>query len=95
MGSGKTPKTSKQNEPEAFKACEYAGLAFKTELIPRLEDRGVHMADPGVVSDKPADNPDLAAKVAEALRLSRARRGIRSGAHHRHGQDSGREEISR
>ena len=75
MASGKTPKTSKWNELVAM-ASDHAGFAYKSALIPKLEEQGYEITDLGVFSEEPADYPDLAAKMAEALRSGRARRGI-------------------
>lgn len=57
-------------------ACDHAGFAYKEILIPGLRNEGHRVFDLGVFSDEPVDYPDIAEKMAEAIRKGRAQRGI-------------------
>ena len=56
--------------------ADHAGFRLKEQLKPLLEQLGFSAEDLGVYDEQPADYPDLAAKVAEAVAAGRAARGI-------------------
>ena len=47
--------------------CDHAGLAAKTSIMERLQELGIKVRDFGTDSEEPADYPDYAVKVAEAV----------------------------
>ena len=57
-------------------AADHAGFRLKEQLKPLLEQLGLAAHDFGVHDEQPADYPDLAALVAEAVAGGRAARGI-------------------
>ncbi len=57
-------------------ASDHGGFALKQQLKPLLEQLGLVALDFGVHEEKPADYPDQALLVAEAVSAGRATRGI-------------------
>lgn len=57
-------------------AADHAGYALKEKLKEVLIERGVDVLDLGTYSAEPADYPDQANAVAEALAEGRAQRGV-------------------
>ena len=56
--------------------ADHGGFQLKEQLKPLLEQLGLQAEDFGVHDEQPADYPDLALKVAEAVATGRAARGI-------------------
>src|SRR5579884_1682335 len=56
--------------------ADHAGFALKETLIAYLREAGHTVEDVGTFSTEPVDYPDYARKVAEAVVLGRAERGI-------------------
>lgn len=58
-------------------ACDHAGYTLKAHLVDYLRERGHEVLDLGVDSaDTPADYPDSASAVANAIRRGDAERGV-------------------
>lgn len=57
-------------------AADHAGFRLKEQLKPLLEQLGLAAQDLGIYEEQPADYPDQAALVAEAVAAGRAARGI-------------------
>ena len=57
-------------------AADHAGFALKQELIPSLRALGHEVEDLGTYRPEPVDYPDLAARLARAVRAGEAERGI-------------------
>lgn len=57
-------------------AADHAGYALKEKLKEVLIERGLDVLDLGTYSAEPADYPDQANAVAEALAEGRAQRGV-------------------
>lgn len=55
-------------------ACDHAGFAYKEILLPGLRKEKHQVIDLGVSSDEPADYPDIAEKMAEAIHQGRVHR---------------------
>ncbi len=66
----------KSHRSEIALASDHAGFAYKAELLPELREKGYLVLDLGVSSDKPADYPDIARKMANAVLKGRVQRGI-------------------
>src|SRR5579871_6683178 len=56
--------------------ADHGGFALKESLKPLLADLGLEVKDAGVFDGKPADYPDIAQKVAEAVARGEAGRGV-------------------
>ena len=56
--------------------ADHGGFRLKEQLKPLLEQLGLTAEDLGVHDEQPADYPDVAVKVAEAVASGRAARGI-------------------
>ena len=57
-------------------AADHGGFLLKEQLKPLLERLGLACEDFGVHDEQPADYPDMALQVAEAVAAGRAGRGI-------------------
>jgi ribose 5-phosphate isomerase B len=57
-------------------AADHRGVSLKAQLIERLQADGHELLDLGVHDTTPADYPDVARWVGDALRDHRAERGI-------------------
>lgn len=57
-------------------AADHGGFRLKEQLKPLIEQLGFTVQDFGVFEEKPADYPDLAVLVAEAVAAGRAAQGI-------------------
>jgi|HubBroStandDraft_1064217.scaffolds.fasta_scaffold02971_4 deoxyribose-phosphate aldolase len=56
--------------------ADHGGFRLKESLKPLLAGLGLEARDIGVYDEKPADYPDIAQKVAEAVARGEARRGV-------------------
>ncbi len=56
--------------------ADHGGFRLKEALKPLLEGLGLEIRDMGVCDEKPADYPDIAQKVAEAVARGEAARGV-------------------
>ena len=56
--------------------CDHAGFPLKREILPLLVSLGHAVQDVGTFSTEPADYPDYARKVAEAILAGECERGI-------------------
>jgi ribose 5-phosphate isomerase B len=56
--------------------CDHAGFPLKKEILPILAELGHSVEDVGTFSTEPADYPDYARKVAEAILTGECERGI-------------------
>lgn len=56
--------------------ADHAGFPLKEFLVGHLSGLGYRVTDLGTHSEEPADYPDLAAAVGEAVRSGKAGRGI-------------------
>lgn len=56
--------------------ADHAGVGYKRLLVEHLPSLGYEVLDLGTHDDRPADYPDYAAAVAEAVRAGEADRGI-------------------
>ena len=56
--------------------CDHAGFPLKKEMLPFLATLGHSVQDVGTYSTEPADYPDYARKVAEAILSGECERGI-------------------
>jgi len=57
-------------------ASDHAGLAYKTILIPDLQNAGYEVHDLGINVQEPDDYPDRAADLAEFILQHKAERGV-------------------
>lgn len=57
-------------------ASDHAGFNYKNFLLKELQEKGFDIADLGVYDTTPADYPDCAATVANAIIDGKAERGI-------------------
>lgn len=57
-------------------ASDHGGFKLKNEILSFLQEIGVECVDFGIFSEEPADYPDLALKVAEAVAGGEYERGI-------------------
>jgi ribose 5-phosphate isomerase B len=56
--------------------CDHAGFPLKARLAREVERAGHSLVDCGVFDETPADYPDVARDVGEAVRHERASRGL-------------------
>ena len=56
--------------------CDHAGLELKLEILSLLSEMGLDCCDHGTHGPNSVDYPDFGEKVAHAVSLGRARRGI-------------------
>ena len=57
-------------------AADHAGFSLKEELSGELKEMGFEVIDLGTHDEHPADYPDFARAVGEAIQRGRAQRGI-------------------
>ncbi len=74
--AGKAATERVRPEKRVALGADHAGFQLKEQLKPVLEQLGLVAEDLGVHEEKPADYPDIAALVAEAVASGRAARGI-------------------
>jgi ribose 5-phosphate isomerase B len=55
---------------------DHAGFSYKDKLIPELRKKKFDVLDLGIFQASPADYPDVAEKMAEAILLKQAEKGI-------------------
>lgn len=74
VAPGETPPAPP--ESTVCLGADHGGFALKERLKPLLAEAGLACLDIGVFDAQPADYPDLAAKVAEAVAMGQAAWGI-------------------
>jgi ribose 5-phosphate isomerase B len=63
-------------DPVVALVADHAGLELKNSLKDLLDERGIRTVDLGPESADPVDYPDLAARLAEAIKQERAQFGV-------------------
>ena len=63
-------------DPIIALVADHAGFELKNALKRMLDEYGFEALDLGPHNDHPVDYPDMAAKLAEALKEDRAQRGV-------------------
>lgn len=74
--SAPEPSAAAGTKPRVALGADHAGFRYKQALVAELQDAGYRVTDMGTHSEEPADYPDFAAAVAEAVGSGRAERGI-------------------
>ncbi len=74
--AGKAARERRGPEKRVAIGADHAGFHLKEQLKPLLEQLGLAAEDVGVYEEKPADYPDVAARVAELVASGQAARGI-------------------
>ncbi|UCE81793.1 MAG: ribose 5-phosphate isomerase B [Deltaproteobacteria bacterium] len=57
-------------------AADHAGFELKEKMRAYIEGEGFHVIDLGAFEEKPADYPDFAKAIGEAIQKGKAERGI-------------------
>lgn len=63
-------------KPTVAIGSDHAGFSYKQKIIKKLEEKGFEVADLGTHTSEPYDYPDIARKLAQAMKAGQGERGI-------------------